>query len=100
MKTASLLNGDQLQAIFSNLDELIEVNNRFADILQDALELANEQGDEVTLIIVNSCLSNHLLLKFTLLSASSGYTIGRLQFTQLLTSVNVIPISVSFWYTV
>ena len=47
MKTASLLNSDQLQAIFSNLDELIEVNNRFADILQDALELANEQGDEV-----------------------------------------------------
>jgi len=49
MKTASLLNADQLQTIFSNLDELIEVNNRFADILQDALELANEQGDEVTI---------------------------------------------------
>lgn len=49
MKTASLLNADQLQSIFSNLDELIEVNNRFADILQDALELANEQGDEVTM---------------------------------------------------
>ena len=58
MKTASLLNADQLQAIFSNLDELIEVNNRFADILQDALELANEQGDEVTLVTAEMLAQN------------------------------------------
>ena len=47
MKTAGLLNADQLNVVFSNVDELIDVNDHFADILQDALESANEQGDEV-----------------------------------------------------
>ncbi len=47
MKTAGLLNADQINTIFCNLEELITVNDRFADQLQDALDIANEQGDEV-----------------------------------------------------
>ena len=43
---------------------------------------------------ISSCLLTLLYFRRTLLpSASSGYTIGRLSFTQLLTSVSGIPIS-------
>ena len=47
MQTAGLLNEEQLSTVFSNLEELITINERFSDQLLDALELANEQGDEV-----------------------------------------------------
>ena len=47
MHTAGLLNLEQLHTIFLNLDELLDINDQFADKLQDLVELANEQGDEV-----------------------------------------------------
>ena len=47
MRTAGLLNTEQLQTVFSNLDELITINDRFADQLLDALEGAVDIGYEV-----------------------------------------------------
>lgn len=47
MEVAGLMTKDQLKAVFINLDELILVNSRFSERLEDALEIACEQGDEV-----------------------------------------------------
>lgn len=47
ISVAGLLTAAQVDEIFLNLDELIEVNCHFADRLQEALETAVEQGDEV-----------------------------------------------------
>ncbi|CAH1249298.1 ITSN2 [Branchiostoma lanceolatum] len=46
IEKAGLLTPQQLQTIFINILELLEVNDRFADKLQDAIEHAQEQGDE------------------------------------------------------
>ncbi|KAK8758872.1 hypothetical protein V5799_003496, partial [Amblyomma americanum] len=46
IETAGLLTKQQLEEIFLNLDELMEVNASFAEKLQDALDIASEQGDE------------------------------------------------------
>ena len=48
MKTAGLLTPEQLQTIFCNIDELRSVNAKFADQLRDTMQLAMEQGDEVS----------------------------------------------------
>ncbi|XP_013402021.1 uncharacterized protein LOC106167714 isoform X3 [Lingula anatina] len=67
MKTASLLTPEQLDTIFINLEELIDINDKFADKLQDLVELANEQGDEdyVTVYIGQLFLeSSNMFLAF------------------------------------
>jgi hypothetical protein len=46
MEVAGLLSKDQLKGVFLNLDELIGVNSRFSEKLQDAIDIATEQGDE------------------------------------------------------
>lgn len=46
IETAGLLTKPQLHEIFINLDELISVNATFSEKLQDALDIASEQGDE------------------------------------------------------
>ena len=46
MLIAGLLSSDMLANIFLNVDELIQVNNKFAEMLKNALELASEQGDD------------------------------------------------------
>lgn len=46
MLVAGLLTADQLAAIFLNTEELIEVNTKFTEVLKDAIEIAQEQGDE------------------------------------------------------
>ena len=47
MEVAGLLSKDQLKSIFLNIDELIRVNSKFSERLQDAIDIATEQGDEV-----------------------------------------------------
>lgn len=47
VEVAGLLSKEQIKSIFLNLDELINVNSRFSEKLQDALDIATEQGDEV-----------------------------------------------------
>lgn len=47
MQNTSLLTPEQTQAVFLNFLDLMDINDKFADFLQDAIENANEQGDEV-----------------------------------------------------
>lgn len=48
VEVAGLLSKEQIKSVFLNLDELINVNSRFSEKLQDALDIATEQGDEVS----------------------------------------------------
>lgn len=47
MKNNGLLTCEQLDVIFQNLEELIEVNKQFTDRLQQTVEAAIVAGDEV-----------------------------------------------------
>ena len=49
ISVAGLLTAQQVDDIFLNLDELIDVNCQLADRLQQSLERAVEQGDEVSI---------------------------------------------------
>lgn len=53
MEVAGLLGKDQLKGVFINLDELIRVNSKFSEKLQDAIDIATEQGDEVRTRLAN-----------------------------------------------
>lgn len=57
MLVAGLLTQEQLSAIFLNVEELIENNQVLSEKLRDALEIAVEQGDEVTYNILK-CFYN------------------------------------------
>ena len=46
MLVAGLLTSDQLAAIFLNVDELIQVNAKFSDLLRDSVYAAFDSGDE------------------------------------------------------
>jgi hypothetical protein len=46
MLVAGLLTSDLLATIFLNVNELIQVNNEFAEMLKDALDAAIDQGEE------------------------------------------------------
>lgn len=48
MLVAGLLTQEQLSAIFLNVEELIDNNQVLSEKLRDALEIAVEQGDEVS----------------------------------------------------
>lgn len=56
VEVAGLLTKEQIKSVFLNLDELINVNSRFSEKLQDALDIATEQGDEVSDILASYCL--------------------------------------------
>lgn len=47
MKNNGLLTCEQLDVIFQNLEELIDVNKQFTDRLQQTIEAAIVAGDEV-----------------------------------------------------
>lgn len=47
MKNNGLLSCEQLDVIFQNLEELIDVNKQFTDRLQQTVEAAIVAGDEV-----------------------------------------------------
>ncbi|EDS40267.1 conserved hypothetical protein [Culex quinquefasciatus] len=51
MLVAGLLSQDQLSAIFLNVEELLENNQFLAERMRDALDIANEQGDEDLLTV-------------------------------------------------
>ena len=46
MLVAGLLTSELLATIFLNVDELIQVNNKFAKMLKDAVNSTLEQGEE------------------------------------------------------
>uniref|UniRef100_A0A182VFJ1 DH domain-containing protein n=1 Tax=Anopheles merus TaxID=30066 RepID=A0A182VFJ1_ANOME len=51
MLVAGLLNQEQLSAIFLNVEELLENNQFLAERMRDALDIANEQGDDDLLTV-------------------------------------------------
>ncbi|XP_053327892.1 uncharacterized protein LOC128502169 isoform X2 [Spea bombifrons] len=46
MQTAGLLTQDQLQIVFSNIQELIDLNEKFLEVLQEEIEQSLDQGDD------------------------------------------------------
>lgn len=57
---AGLLNKEQLDAIFLNLDELIHVNKHFITKLKSAIHTANQNNDNVSMVYLlkGACLWN------------------------------------------
>ncbi|KAL7385556.1 hypothetical protein ABVT39_024215 [Epinephelus coioides] len=51
MQSAGLLTAEQLTVVFSNVQELIDVNDRFTEHLQDNIDQAFDQGDEDLLTV-------------------------------------------------
>ncbi|KAK2840106.1 hypothetical protein Q5P01_013846 [Channa striata] len=51
MQNAGLLTAEQLTVVFSNVQELIDVNDRFTEHLQDSIDQAFDQGDEDLLTV-------------------------------------------------
>ncbi|KAK2905789.1 uncharacterized protein arhgef49 isoform X2 [Channa argus] len=51
MQSAGLLTAEQLAVVFSNVQELIDVNDRFTEHLQDSIDQAFDQGDEDLLTV-------------------------------------------------
>ncbi|XP_028664142.2 LOW QUALITY PROTEIN: uncharacterized protein si:dkey-91i10.2 [Erpetoichthys calabaricus] len=70
MQTAGLLTCDQLSVVFSNVQELIEVNENFTEVLQDAIDQAFDQGDEDLLTV---CIGEIFLEFVNMLPAFQTY---------------------------
>ncbi|XP_060909084.1 uncharacterized protein si:dkey-91i10.2 isoform X1 [Labrus mixtus] len=51
MQSAALLTAEQLTVVFGNVQELIDVNDRFTEHLQDSIDQAFDQGDEDLLTV-------------------------------------------------
>ncbi|TKS67764.1 Myosin-M heavy chain [Collichthys lucidus] len=51
MQSAGLLTAEQLTVVFGNVQELIDVNDRFTEHLQDSIDQAFDQGDDDLLTV-------------------------------------------------
>ncbi|KAM4730749.1 uncharacterized protein arhgef49 isoform 2-T5 [Anableps anableps] len=51
MQSAGLLTAEQLAVVFGNVQELIDVNDRFTEHLQDSIDQAFDQGDDDLLTV-------------------------------------------------
>ncbi|KAK7882666.1 hypothetical protein WMY93_028840 [Mugilogobius chulae] len=51
MQSAGLLTSEQLSVVFANVQELIDVNERFTEHLQECIDQAFDQGDEDLLTV-------------------------------------------------
>ncbi|XP_020366182.2 uncharacterized protein si:dkey-91i10.2 [Rhincodon typus] len=72
MQAAGLLTPDQLAVIFSNIQELIEVNEKFLERLHDSTEQAFDQDDEDFLTV---CIGEMFLEFVNMLPAFQTYCI-------------------------
>ncbi|XP_067892359.1 uncharacterized protein arhgef49 [Heterodontus francisci] len=72
MQAAGLLTPEQLAVIFSNIQELIEVNERFLERLHDSTEQAFDQDDEDFLTV---CIGEMFLEFVNMLPAFQTYCI-------------------------
>uniref|UniRef100_T1J5H9 Band 7 domain-containing protein n=1 Tax=Strigamia maritima TaxID=126957 RepID=T1J5H9_STRMM len=84
MAVAGLLTSEQLTNIFLNIDELIDINNKFTEKLRDALDIAAEQGDD-DFVTVN--IGKPFLEATSMLKAFESYCVGQGQACLLLTSL-------------
>ncbi|XP_055734370.1 uncharacterized protein LOC129821099 [Salvelinus fontinalis] len=81
MQSAGLLTSEQLTVVFSNVQELIDVNERFTEHLQDSIDQAFDQGDEDLLTV---CIGEIFLEFVNMLPAFQTYCL------QQSTSVNML----------
>ncbi|XP_067117208.1 uncharacterized protein arhgef49 [Osmerus mordax] len=81
MQSAALLSAEQLAVVFSNVQELIDVNERFTEHLQDSIDQAFDQGDEDLLTV---CIGEIFLEFVNMLPAFQTYCL------QQSTSVNML----------
>ncbi|XP_059823638.1 uncharacterized protein si:dkey-91i10.2 isoform X1 [Hypanus sabinus] len=72
MQAAGLLTPEQLAVVFSNIQELIEVNEKFLERLQDSTEQAFDQNDEDFLTV---CIGEMFLEFVNMLPAFQTYCI-------------------------
>ncbi|XP_041118524.1 uncharacterized protein LOC121322498 [Polyodon spathula] len=77
MQTAGLLTSEQLSVVFSNVQELLEVNEKFTELLQAGID----QGDEDLLSV---CIGEIFLEFFNMLPAFQTYCL------QQSTSINML----------
>ncbi|KAL6484725.1 hypothetical protein MHYP_G00067700 [Metynnis hypsauchen] len=70
MQSAGLLTTEQLAVVFSNVQELIDVNDRFTEHLQDSIDQAFDQGDEDLLTV---CIGEIFLEFVNMLPAFQTY---------------------------
>ncbi|CAB1328664.1 unnamed protein product, partial [Coregonus sp. 'balchen'] len=70
MQSAGLLTSEQLTVVFSNVQELIDVNERFTEHLQDSIDQAFDQGDEDLLTV---CIGEIFLEFVNMLPAFQTY---------------------------
>ncbi|XP_056144887.1 uncharacterized protein si:dkey-91i10.2 [Lampris incognitus] len=81
MQSAGLLTAEQLVIVFGNVQELIDVNDRFTEHLQDSIDQAFDQGDEDLLTV---CIGEIFLEFVNMLPAFQTYCL------QQSTSVNML----------
>uniref|UniRef100_A0AAZ3SPD2 Rho guanine nucleotide exchange factor 49 n=1 Tax=Oncorhynchus tshawytscha TaxID=74940 RepID=A0AAZ3SPD2_ONCTS len=81
MQSAGLLTSEQLTVVFSNVQELIDVNERFTEHLQESIDQAFDQGDEDLLTV---CIGEMFLEFVNMLPAFQTYCL------QQSTSVNML----------
>ncbi|TRY59288.1 hypothetical protein DNTS_016364 [Danionella cerebrum] len=81
MQSAGLLTAEQLNVVFSNVQELIDVNERFTEILQDSIDQGFDQGDEDLQTV---CIGEIFLEFVNMLPAFQTYCL------QQSTSVNML----------
>uniref|UniRef100_UPI003AAAE951 uncharacterized protein arhgef49 n=1 Tax=Centroberyx gerrardi TaxID=166262 RepID=UPI003AAAE951 len=81
MQSAGLLTAEQLTVVFGNVQELIDVNDRFTEHLQDSIDQAFDQGDEDLLTV---CIGEIFLEFVNMLPAFQTYCL------QQSTSVNML----------
>ncbi|OTF72680.1 Rho/RAC guanine nucleotide exchange factor-like protein, partial [Euroglyphus maynei] len=86
ISVAGLLTQQQVDDIFLNLDQLIDVNCQLAQLLQDAVDLAIEQGDEdLTTVnigqLFNECLLENIAVfeRYCIRQASASLLLNQLE---------------------
>ncbi|XP_030066738.1 uncharacterized protein LOC115475138 [Microcaecilia unicolor] len=70
MQSAGLLTQDQLLVVFSNIQELIDLNENFLECLQEEIDQAFEQGDDD---LITVCIGEIFLEFFNMLPAFQTY---------------------------
>ncbi|KAL9848820.1 uncharacterized protein GJ701_007092 isoform 1-T1 [Geothlypis trichas] len=70
MQAAGLLSQEQLQGIFSNIQELIDLNESFLEILQEEIDQAFDQGDDDLMTV---CIGEIFLEFVNMLPAFQTY---------------------------
>ncbi|XP_078259409.1 uncharacterized protein arhgef49 [Rhinoraja longicauda] len=84
MQAAGLLTPEQLAVVFSNIHQLIEVNEKFLERLQDSTEQAFDQNDEDFLTV---CIGEMFLEFVNMLPAFQTYCIHQSSSINLLNSL-------------